>query len=187
MPRSSSHSPAFRSANSLERSISHVRGRDSGLTIDPVHAPRPRRHDDDPVAQEQRLVDAVGDEHRRLALALPDLEQLLLQDPAGLLVEGTERFVEQQDPRIDRKRTRQADALLHAAGQLLRQPLLEALETNHLDELARCLQPLLAVGAAQLQPEGDVRLDVEPRQQGEALEHDGAVRARAVDGLAVDA
>ena len=59
------------------------------------------RHHRDAVAEHDRLVDRMGDEHHGLALVGPlhELQQLLLQDLAGLRVERGERLVHQQDRR----------------------------------------------------------------------------------------
>ena len=71
----------------------------------------PRKH---------RLVDAVGDEHDGLLLLVPDAQQLLLQQQLVLRVERRERLVHQQDFRIVGEGARDGDALLHAAGELVR-------------------------------------------------------------------
>ena len=64
-------------------------------------------------------------------------EQLLLQDFARLRVERGERLVHQQDRRIHRERAHQADALLHAAGELIGIVLLEAGEPDELEIVRR--------------------------------------------------
>jgi hypothetical protein len=46
-----------------------------------------------------------------------DADQLALDAAAGERVERAEGFVEQQHLGLDRERARDADALLHAAGQ----------------------------------------------------------------------
>src|SRR5262245_11076768 len=46
-------------------------------------AARPRRHDNDAVAELDRLVDVVSDEENGLALVLPDSHQLVLHALAG--------------------------------------------------------------------------------------------------------
>src|SRR5207237_5504928 len=58
----------------------------------------------------------------------------LLHQHTGLVVERAERLVEQQDLGIIGERTRNGAALLHAAGQLLRPVVLEAVQPNLLDE-----------------------------------------------------
>src|SRR5947209_434589 len=79
------------------------------------HAAGPGRHDDDPVAQDDSLVDAVGDEHQRALLLLENSHQLLLQQLARLRVKRAERLVHQQHLGIEHERSGQAGALLHAA------------------------------------------------------------------------
>ena len=61
-----------------------------------------------------------------LRCVLPDAEQQLLHQLAGLVVERAERLVHQQHARVVGQRARQRDALLHAARQLLRVVVLEA-------------------------------------------------------------
>ena len=97
------------------------------------------RHHRDAVAEQDRLVDRMGDEHHGLALvrALHELQQLLLQDFARLRVERGERLVHQQDRRIDGERAHQADALLHAAGELIGIVLLEAGEPDQIEIVRR--------------------------------------------------
>ena len=93
------------------------------------------RHHGDAVAEQDRLVDRMGDEHHGLALVGPlhELQQLLLQDLAGLRVERGERLVHQQDRRVHGERAHQADALLHAAGELVGIVLLEAGEPDQIE------------------------------------------------------
>ncbi len=64
---------------------------------------------------------------------LHQLQQFLLQDFAGLRVERGERLVHQQHRRVHRQRPHQADALLHAAGELIGIVLLEAGEPDQLE------------------------------------------------------
>ncbi len=47
-------------------------------------------------------------------------QQFILQHFAGLHVDRGERLVHQQNVRLLRERARQRDALLHAAGDLMR-------------------------------------------------------------------
>ena len=77
-------------------------------------------HHHDPVGQLERLLLVVGDvDGRDPELAL-DLADLVAQGDADLGVERGERLVEQQDRRLEGERPRQRDALLLAAGQLVR-------------------------------------------------------------------
>ena len=67
---------------------------------------------------------------------LPKLHQLDLHHLADLRIERAERLVHEQRGRIDRERAREPDALLHAAGELVRIELRELGEA-HLLEHAR--------------------------------------------------
>ena len=77
----------------------------------------PGRHHEHPVAEQDRLLEAVGDEQHGAPVGLPQLEQLVLQDLAHLGVERGERLVHQQDLGLDGERPGDGDALLHAARQ----------------------------------------------------------------------
>src|SRR6185312_11967060 len=79
-----------------------------------------RRQQYDAVGQIDRFLDRMRNEQHRLALALPDGQQLVLQEIARLHVERPEGLVHQQHLGLDRQRAGDAHALLHAAGQLVR-------------------------------------------------------------------
>ena len=88
------------------------------------------------------------------------------------------RLVHQHDFGIARERTREADALLHAARKLVDRRAGEFLEA-HRAELVE--GDHLALGlrhAAHPQAELDVVDDVEPRHQRVLLEHDAPLSAR---------
>ena len=106
-------------------------------------------------------------------------QQVLLELAPVLLVDGGERLVEQQHVGVDRERAGEADALAHAAGELVRILLLEAGEADLVDVVARDLLALGPRHAAQLEPEGDVAQHGRPGHQREVLEDEGALRARA--------
>ena len=72
---------------------------------------------------------------------------------------------------IARQRPGQADALLHAAGQLLRPGLAPFRQLHQLELPLRRGDPLVAREAAELEAERDIVDHVEVRQQGEILEH----------------
>ena len=65
--RSAAFSPRIR--RRLHRVVARMRERHRHVGLD---APGPRGHHDDAVGHEDGLVDVVGDEQHRLALALPD-------------------------------------------------------------------------------------------------------------------
>src|SRR5207237_1666042 len=69
--------------------------RPSGLDQIDEYA-RTRRHHANAIGQERRLVERMGDQQHRRASLAPQLEQLITHEKARLLVERTERLVEQQ-------------------------------------------------------------------------------------------
>ena len=76
-------------------------------------------HDQDPVAELERLLQVVGDEDHRLADLVVQPDHLVLHVPADQRVERRERLVEQHHRRVDGQRAGQPDPLLHAAGELV--------------------------------------------------------------------
>ena len=62
-------------------------------------------------------------------------EHLVLHVAADQRVERAERLVEQQDLGVDGQRAGQADALLHAAGELVGVGVFVAVEADQLDHL----------------------------------------------------
>ena len=157
--------------------------RDLGLD-----AAGPRAHDDDAAAEEDRLLDVVGDEQHGLLLALPDAEQQLLHQRAGLVVERAERLVEQQDLGIVGERARDRGALLHAAGELLGTVVLEAAQADPVDATRR--RSRRAAASARRARAGRSAMfsrDGQPREQRVGLEHHAAIGARAAStSLAVE-
>ena len=80
----------------------------------------PGREHEDTVGQKHRPLDVVGDEDYRLLLDPADLEELILQELAGLRIECAEGLVHQQDIRVRCKTTRQSDPLPLAPRELMR-------------------------------------------------------------------
>ena len=76
----------------------------------------------------------MGDEDRRLAGALVDVAQPAPQVLAHLGVEGPERLVEEEHPRLDRERAGERHALALAAGELGRKAPLEPVELDEVEE-----------------------------------------------------
>ena len=140
---------------------------------DLANAAGPARQDDDAVGKAGRFLEIVGDVDARALLARPDGQKVLHQELARLGVEGRQRLVEQQHRRAHDQRAGDADALAHAAGELLGIGRREFGETS---EGERRRHPLAALGAAEaavLQRQGHVGRHAAPRQQGEVLEDIG--------------
>ncbi len=123
--------------------------------------------------------DALG----RDALAEPEIHEVAAQRLGGQHVERRERLVEQQHVGIDDEGAGEADALPHAAGQLLGIGRFEPVEADEIDRLEGAVAPLAARHALRLEAELDIAEHGEPREQGEALEHHGDAVRRAVHVL----
>ena len=72
------------------------------------------------VRQPQRLIDIVSHQHNRASQQTMNADHLLLQGFARHRIERAEGFIHQQHFRVGRQRARHADALLLAAGKLMR-------------------------------------------------------------------
>ncbi|MNN07382.1 hypothetical protein D3C81_1202060 [compost metagenome] len=143
-------------------------------------------HQHDLVGQQDRLVDVVGDHEHRLPGGRADLQQLVLNHPAGQRIQRAERLVHQQHLRLHGEGAGDTDALLHATGQFAGLLLRGGLEADHVEEAGAMLGHLLArpVRVARAHGEGDVLLHGQPGQQRVALEHHATVQAGAGDFLA---
>jgi len=76
------------------------------------------RHHADPIPEQNRLRDIMGDKNHRLARALPDCEQYLMHPASGQGIKRAERLVHEQNFRLDRECPRDLQSLTHAAGKL---------------------------------------------------------------------
>jgi len=85
-----------------------------GQQLEDRHPSRQRLAD--PVAEQDRFVQVMRDEHDRLAIAVPHVKELILHDRLRLRVERTERFVHEEVIRSGGERSGHSDALLLAAG-----------------------------------------------------------------------
>ena len=155
--------------------LARVRSLRSPHVDDVADAAGPRRHHHDPVGEEHRLGDRVGDEDHGGAGLGADPHQLGLHALAGHLVERAERLVHQQQPRPLGERPGDRDALLHAARELVGVPVGEVGEADQLEQLGDARRARGAVDAVQLERQLDVRRDRAPRQQARLLEGDAVV------------
>ena len=102
----------------------------------------PVAHDCDPVTEEHRLVEIVGDEDDGLLEFALQLHELLLHLASDERVEGRECLVHEQDVCFSGKCAGQADALLHAAGELLRVFVSPTVESDGLEPTVCRVIPL---------------------------------------------
>jgi hypothetical protein len=124
--------------------------------------------------------------HDELAVVLPDLQELLLQNEPGLGIERAERLIEQQDLRIGDEGAGDAHALSHADGQLVRPVMEESLQADLDDEVPGLLFRLGAGHVLQTQPEGHVGEDVVPGEEAVVLEDQGRPEFRSLRRRSVE-
>ena len=119
---------------------------------------RPGRYviDEHAVGELHGLGQVVRDEQRGLLQRLLDLQHLVAEQQARLLVQRGERLVHQQDARLGGERARDGHALPHAAGQLGGIAALEAREADERDEMRGALHPLRLGDACDLERKRDV-------------------------------
>ena len=101
--------------------VGRVRQHEGGIGVLQQHAAAAEHRD--LVAELDRLVDVVGDEHDRFAQFALQPQDFGLQILAHHRVDGAERLVHQQDRRVGGQRPGDPDALLLATRQLRRIPV----------------------------------------------------------------
>jgi hypothetical protein len=129
----------------------------------------PGVHDRDGVGHRHGLLLVVRDVHERAAHPVLDPLELQLHLPAQLEVERPERLVEQQHLGLVDEGAGHRHALLLTAGQLAGLAAAEALQLHQRQHVGD--RALDVLDAAAPQPEGDVVLDAQVREQRVALEH----------------
>ena len=147
------------------------------------------RQHENAVGHQHRFLDIMGDHQDGLdrhAPLLPKIEQIGAQGLGGKHVEGRERLVHQQDLRLHDESPREADALAHAARQLLWVGGFKSVEADGVDRFQRALPRLVERNAVGAGPDLDIVEDVEPGEKREALKHHRDFLGRSVHRLAVD-
>src|SRR6478736_5750070 len=160
-------------------------------SVDPELLQQPAgrgRHHQHAVGQERRLPHVVGDEQEGLAVIRfdPEALHLALQQFASLRVERAERLVAQQDGRIRRERAGEGEALSHAGRELVGLCVGPSLQVD-VREPSLC--EVASSGcrhADELEPQLDVPLHRQPREQGRLLEEHRPVGPRPGDRPAVE-
>jgi len=115
----------------------------------------------------------------------PEFEEFAAEVFGGEDVEGGKGLVHEEDFGLDDQGAGEADALLHAAGELLGIGLLEAVEADGVENLEAALAALEGVEAAGLERSFDVFKDGEPGKKSKTLKDDADVGGGVGDGLAV--
>src|SRR5581483_5837159 len=90
-----------------------------------------------------------------------------------LEINGAQRFVEQQDGRLEHQRSRQGHTLTLSAGQLTRIASSEraGVESNQRQSVADAVADFALRCFALLEPERDIAFHREVREEGIILEH----------------
>ena len=154
----------------------YSRGCGSVLTISLWMVPGFAPEDDDAVAEVDGLVDQVRDheDRREPRRAVgPEAIDLGAQRLRRQDVERRERLVHAQQLGPAHERARDADALLHASGELLRERALDAGQAHTLDGARHTLARLLLGKRPAVQSDVHVLFDGQPRKEREVLENDG--------------
>ena len=112
----------------------------------------------------------MGDEDHRLAGLLLKAHHLVLHVSADQRIERAERLVVEHHGRVADEGARDADALLHAAGELVGERVLHVLEPDDAEDLAGLRETLRLRYALDLETEGDVVDHPAVREQAEVLE-----------------
>src|SRR5262249_2339029 len=120
-----------------------------------------------------RFTDAVSDKDDAALGNAPEAQQFLLHRLARDLIESGERLIHHQNRWPERKCTAQRHALLHASGELVRQPVLKSGESDEFQPLACFGQPFLAaqVLLCNFESEHDVLDCRTPWQQERTLKY----------------
>ena len=143
----------------------------------------PVLHDGDAVGEPDRLVEIVRDEDDGLLQHRLQPQKLVLHLPPDQRIERGERLVEKPDVRVGGERAGDADALLLTAGELVRQIVLAALETDERGHLPRARLALLARHALDLERKRHIVEHGEMRQQREVLKHHAHLVTPELDQL----
>ena len=159
---------------------SSERGRGASTSRDRADPPGPGREQHDAIGQEHGLGDRVGDEDDGRLRGLGDPLQLEVHLVARDRVERAERLVHEQDLGVVAQGPGDGDALAHAAGELARERLLEALQADELAQLVRAAPALGLVDLAQQQRQPDVLLDRVPGEEVGVLEDEAELAQRLI-------
>lgn len=119
----------------------------------------------------------MGDEHGGDAEGELEAADLLAQVRPYLGVQRGERLVEQEDARAQGERAGEGDALLLAAGHLVRVAVSVVGQAHQVEEFGGALAPLGRADPAYAQAEGHVVPGVEVREEAVRLEDHAGVAA----------
>ena len=128
-------------------------------------------HHREPVRDGERLLLVVGDQQRGRAGVAEDPPQVGREPDAELGIEGGERLVEQQQPRLGRQRAGQRDSLALSAGEGARHPVAVPAQADQVEQAATWSARRGARHAAEPQRIADVAGDGQVVEELAVLEH----------------
>ena len=140
------------------------------------------------IGQQHGFFNIVGDDEDGLGghgFLSPQLQQFTAQVLGGQHVEGAEWLIHKQDFGLNHQRAGKADALLHAAGELLGICAFKTIEANSIQHAHAALAIFIRVNAAGLQRRLHIFKHGKPGEEREALKDDGDVDLRLGDWLLV--
>ena len=129
------------------------------------------RHDDDAVAEAGRLAHVVGDEQTVRPRSRTSASSSSCEHVAGHRVERPERLVHQQDVGVLGERPGQRDPLAHAARQLVRALVGEAVEVDRARAAPRPVPGARPSARRRAASAARRSGDGQPREQRRLLEH----------------
>jgi len=142
--------------------------------------------DDDAGREEDGFGDGVGDEDGGPVLAVAEGEEFLVEVFAGELVEGAERFVEQEELRFEGEGAGEGDTHFFAAGELARVAVGERGDAREREKFGHASVPFGCGRVAKLEEGGGVLADGAPGEEGGVLEDEGALGRRGGGGVGGD-
>lgn len=138
------------------------------------------------IAEAHGLFDLMRHEHHRRPRRANDPLDLALEKLTHLTIERGERLIEQNHSRARRERAGDRSALPHATGELVGIRRAELRKVNQAKQLLDPRDPLRLRDARDLEGEGDVLLEREPREKRRVLKDDSTIGTGLGDGLTVE-
>src|SRR5690242_12949594 len=133
---------------------------------------------DDAVCKHHRFFDVVGNDEngasRNLSIE-PQLQKFAAQRFRSQYIQSGKRFIHEENFGFDDEGAGDADALFHAAGELLGIGSFKTIQPDRVNDAQRAFVPLHGNHAASLKRRLDIFEYREPREKSEALKHDGDV------------
>ena len=132
----------------------------------------------DPIRQQHRLLNVVGhqeDGFRGHGLLGPKLQKFTAQILGGQHVEGRERLVHEEHLGLHHQRPRKPYALPHAARKLLGVGGLKAVQPNRVQHAHAAGASFIGRHSTGLQRRLHVLKNRQPREEREALKHNGHI------------